>query len=179
MNSPISPSSPSSLSSLDCHIYYHSHRHAAPAPECGHAVDLAAEPEAVERLEKLGISPERDLPAVVLTEPDGKIRIVGVRLTPEETAKLAAGNGIHTGVLVVYSSDWCPDCRRAKRVLEEAEARFDEVNLDGDPGAEAQVLQKSGGRRVVPTLRFDDRVWAFNPAPPLLRRLLNGRARPA
>ncbi len=38
------------------------------------------------------------------------------------------------------------------------------------------VLEKSGGRRVVPTLRFDDRLWAFNPDPPLLRRLLAGRA---
>jgi hypothetical protein len=28
----------------------------------------------------------------------------------------------------------------------------------------------------VPTLRFDERVWAFNPDPPLLRRLLNGGA---
>lgn len=169
-------------SSLDCHVYYHSQRHEVPPAECGHQIDLAAEPEAAEQLAKLGISPETDLPAVLLTEPDGKIRIVGVRLTPEETAKLAAGNGIHASLLVVYSSDWCPDCRRAKRVLEEAETPFDEVNLDGDPMAEAMVLQKSGGRRVVPTLRFDDRVWAFNPAPPLLRRLLNGhgsRAKPA
>ena len=173
----MNPSTPSS--SLDCHIYYHSQRHEVPPAECGHQVDLAAEPEAAEQLAKLGISPERDLPAVLLTEPDGKIRIVGVRLTPEETAKLAAGNGIHASLLVVYSSDWCPDCRRAKRVLEEAEAPFDEVNLDGDPTAEAMVLEKSGGRRVVPTLRFDDRVWAFNPAPPLLRRLLNGRAKQA
>jgi mycoredoxin len=179
MNSSI-PQSPQS--SLDCHIYYHSQRHEAPPAGCGHQVDLAAEPEAAEQLAKLGISTERDLPALLLTEPDGKIRIVGVRLTSEEAAKLAAGNGIHASLLVVYSSDWCPDCRRAKRVLEEAEAPFDEVNLDGDPMAEAMVLEKSGGRRVVPTLRFDDRVWAFNPAPPLLRRLLNGRgsrAKPA
>jgi len=164
---------------LDCHIYYDSRRHAVPPPECGHPVDLIAEPEAAERLLQLGISPESDLPAVVLTEADGKIRIVGVRLTLEETAKLAGGDGIHATSLVVYSSDWCPDCRRAKRVLEEAEAAFDEVDLDRDAGAEAMVLQKSGGRRVVPALRFDDRVWAFNPAPPLLRRLLNGRAKPA
>lgn len=163
--------------SLDCHIYYHSQRHEVPPAECGHPVDLAAEPGAAERLAQLGISPESDLPAVLLTEPDGKIRIVGVRLTSEETAKLATGHGIHAELLVVYSSDWCPDCRRAKRVLEEAEAPFDEVNLDGDLVAEAMILQKSGGRRVVPTLRFGDRVWAFNPAPPLLRRLLNGRAK--
>lgn len=165
--------------SLDCHIYYHSQRHEVPPAGHGHPVDLAAEPEAADQLAQLGISPELDLPAVLLTEADGKIRIVGVRLTSEETAKLAAGNGIHAESLVVYSSDWCPDCRRAKRVLEEAEAPFDEVNLDGDLVAEAMILQKSGGRRVVPTLRFGDRLWAFNPAPPLLRRLLNGRAKMA
>ena len=82
--------------------------------------------------------------------------------------------------MLVYSSSWCPDCRRAKRVLEEAEAAFSEIDIDQDRGAEALVLERSGGRRVVPTLRFDDRVWAFNPAPPLLRRLLAGGApRPA
>ncbi len=164
------------MSHLDCHVYYDSARHAEPPAGCGDPVDLAADPQAAERLVRLGISPESDLPAVLLTEPDGKIRIVGVRLTQEETARLAAGSGIHAGTLVVYSTSWCPDCRRAKRVLEEAEASFDEVDIDLDSGAETLILQRSGGRRVVPTLRFDDRVWAFNPAPPLLRRLLNGRA---
>lgn len=164
------------MSHLDCHVYYDSARHGQPPVECGDPIDLAARPEAAERLVRLGISPETDLPAVLLTEPDGKIRIVGVRLTHEETAKLATGAGIHADSLVVYSASWCPDCRRAKRVLEEAETSFDEVDIDQDSGAEALVLQRSGGRRVVPTLRFDDRVWAFNPAPPLLRRLLNGRA---
>jgi mycoredoxin len=163
--------------SLDCQIYYDSTRHAEPPSECGHRIDLAAAPEAAGPLERLGISPVSDLPAVLLSEPDGKIRIVGVRLTLEEVAKLAGGVGIHADSLVIYSSAWCTDCRRAKRVLEEAEAPFDEVNIDQDSGAEALVLARSGGRRVVPTLRFDDRVWAFNPAPPLLRRLLNGRAR--
>lgn len=164
---------------LDCHIYYDSRRHDVPPSECGLSTDLTAEPEAAEQLARLGISPDLDLPALVLTEPDGKIRIVGVRLTSEETARLASGAGIHATSLVIYSSEWCPDCRRAKRVLEEAEAPFEEVDLDRDAGAEAMVLQKSGGRRVVPTLRFDDRLWAFNPAPPLLRRLLNGRVKTA
>ncbi|HTG33049.1 MAG TPA: glutaredoxin family protein [Thermoanaerobaculia bacterium] len=164
------------MSHLDCHVYYDSTRQPAPPAECGDRVDLAADPEAAGRLARLGLSPD-DLPAVLLTEPDGKIRIVGVRLSAAETVKLATGEGIHAGGVVVYSSSWCPDCRRAKRVLEEAEAPFAEVDIDEDPAAEAMVLERSGGRRVVPTLRFDDRVWAFNPAPPLLRRLLNGRAK--
>ena len=162
--------------SLDCQIFFNSTRHAVPPAGCGDRIDLAAQPEAAAPLERLGISPEVDLPAVLLSEPDGKVRIVGVRLTSEEAARLAGGIGIDARNLVIYSSAWCSDCRRAKRVLEEAEARFDEVNIDQDAGAEAVVLARSGGRRVVPTLRFDDRVWAFNPAPPVLRRLLNGRA---
>lgn len=165
--------------SLDCQVYYDSTRHAVPPSECGgERIDLAADPGAAEQLARLGLSPDSDLPAVLLTEPDGKIRVLAVRLDAEETAKLATGAGIHASSLTVYSSDWCPDCRRAKRVLEEAEASFEEVDIDRDTQAEAVVLLKSGGRRVVPTLRFDDRVWAFNPEPPLLRRLLNGRIRP-
>ena len=161
---------------LECQIFFDSTRHAEPPAGCGDRIDLAAQPEAAAPLERLGISPEMDLPAVLLSEPDGKVRIVGVRLTAAEAARLAEGLGIHAQNLVVYSSSWCSDCRRMKRVLEDAEARFDEVNIDQDAGAEAVVLAKSGGRRVVPTLRFDDRVWAFNPAPPLLRRLLKGHA---
>jgi glutaredoxin len=167
------------MSHLDCHVYYDSTRQPAPPAACGDHVDLAADPEAAGLLARLGLSPEADLPAVLLTEPDGKIRVVGVRLSSEETARLASQEGIHAGSLVVYSSSWCPDCRRAKRVLEEAEAPFAEVDIDQDHASEALVLERSGGRRVVPTLLFDDRVWAFNPAPPLLRRLLNGRARGA
>jgi len=162
--------------SLDCQIFFDSTRHDEPPAGCGARFDLAAQPEAAAPLERLGISPEMDLPAMLLNEPDGKVRIVGVRLTSAEAARLAEGIGIHARNLVIYSSSWCSDCRRMKRVLEDAEAHFEEVNIDQDAGAEAVVLARSGGRRVVPTLRFDDRMWAFNPAPPLLRRLLAGRA---
>jgi mycoredoxin len=162
------------MNSLDCHVYYDSTRHAAPPSDCLHPVDLASFPEAAERLARLGVSAQDDLPAVVLTEPGGKIRLLGVRLTPEETAQLAAGHGIGAERLIVYSTSWCGDCRRTKRMLEEAAAQFSEIDLEQDRGAEAMVLQRSGGRRVVPTLQFDGRLWAFNPPPPLLRRLLGG-----
>jgi mycoredoxin len=158
--------------SLDCHVYYDSTRHPAPPAGCGDRIDVAADSGAADRLERLGIAPEADLPAVLLTEPGGKIRIVGLRLSGEETSRLASCEAFPASRLTVYSSSWCPDCRRAKRVLEEAAAAFDEVDVDQDARAEAMILERSGGRRVVPTLRFDDRLWAFNPAPPLLRRLL-------
>jgi glutaredoxin len=161
------------MNALECHVYYDSTQHPEPPEACGDRVDLHADPAAGHLLIKLGLSPRTDLPAVLLSEPGGKLRIIGLRLTPEELERLAGGQGIGVEQLLVYSSDWCPDCRRAKRVLEEAEARFEEVDIDQDPQAEAMVLERSGGRRVVPTLRFDDRLWAFNPDPPLLRRLLH------
>lgn len=165
------------MNHLDCHVYYDSTRHPVPPVACGDRIDLAADPAAESRLLRLGISPRADLPAVLLTEPGGKIRIVGLRLSSEETARLAAGTGLPASRVLVYSSSWCGDCRRTKRVLEEAGARFEEVDVDQDSQAEAMILERSGGRRVVPTLKFDDRVWAFNPDPPLLRRLLNGATR--
>jgi glutaredoxin len=161
---------------LECHLYFDSRQAQTDAPEaCGDRIDLAADPAAADRLSNLGISAE-DLPAVLLTEPGGKLRIVGLRVSGEEAARLAAGQGIPASSLTIYSSSWCPDCRRAKRVVEEADAPFEEVDIDQSQEAESMVLQRSGGRRVVPTLRFDDRVWAFNPDPPLLRRLLSGTA---
>lgn len=171
---PISPSDPSDPSDPGS-------PQAARTPEAGEAagttlVDLATEPDAAQQLSRLGISAERDLPALALAEPGGKVRLLGLRLSGAEIARLVEGKGMPAERLVVYSSSWCPDCRNAKRVLHEAETSFDEVDIDQDPAAEALVLERSGGRRVVPTLRFGDRLWAFNPAPPLLRRLLAGGA---
>lgn len=167
------------MSHLECHVIYDSTQQAAPAVEHADRIDLQADPAAAQQLSRLGLSARYDLPAMLLTEPGGKIRILGVRLSDEEIARLAGGSGIPAEHLTVFSSAWCPDCRRAKRVLEEAQASFDEIDIDQDAQSEAVVLQRSGGRRVVPTLRFDDRLWAFNPDPPLLRRLLNGRPAPA
>jgi glutaredoxin len=157
---------------LECRVYYDAALHPEPPAACGERVDLQADPAAGELLRRLGLSPA-DLPAALLSEAGGKLRLLGVRLTPEELERLAGGQGFAAESLRVYSSAWCPDCRRAKRVLEEAAAPFEEIDIDQDPQAEAMVLERSGGRRVVPTLRFDDRLWAFNPDPPLLRRLLS------
>jgi glutaredoxin len=155
---------------LECRYYFDSAR-GGRAGGHGAALDAAADPAAAAELAQLGV-PREDLPAVLLSEPDGNPRVLGFRLTPEEAARVAAGEGLPLARLTVYSSEWCPDCRRAKRVLEEAEVPYEEVDIDRDTGAEALVVSRSGGRRIVPTLRFEDRLWAFNPDTPLLRKLL-------
>ncbi len=155
----------------DCRYFFNSTLHTpAPAGFPGEWIDLAADPSAAHRLIRLGVSPRTDLPAVTVEEPGGKLRVLGLRLTSEEALALAAGKGVAGESLRVFGTTWCPDCRGAKRILADVGTSFDEVNLDLDPKAEALVLARSGGRRVVPTLLLDDRVWLFNPAPARLQR---------
>jgi glutaredoxin len=159
---------------LECRYFFDSAR-GGRASGCADSCDLAADPAAVAELAELGVARD-DLPAVLLSEPDGKPRVLGVRLSADEASRLAAGEGLPAERLTLYVSEWCPDCRRARRVLEEAEVPFEVIDIDCDRGAEELIQARAGGRRVVPTLRFAERFWAFNPATPLLRRLLGGGA---
>lgn len=169
----------------DRRYYFNSAYHQAPPADFpGEWIDLSRDLSVAHDLIRLGISPRSDLPAVTVEEAGGKLRVLGLRLTPEEALRLAAGDdpGVRleqaATAPTVYGTGWCPDTRRAKRVLEEAGVDYDEVNLDEDPVAEALVLARSGGRRVTPALLFGDRVWLFHPD---VRRLgaFVGAARPA
>lgn len=53
--------------------------------------------------------------------------------------------------VTMYSTQWCGDCRVAKRFLKENGIAFDEVDIDRDGAAADQVIRWSGGRRVIPT----------------------------
>ena len=58
--------------------------------------------------------------------------------------------------IVVYSTVWCPDCKRAKRFL--GEQRIPYVNIDIEQDAEAMALVEriNQGKRVIPTIVFPD-----------------------
>jgi len=158
--------------SLDCQIYFDSSRTTLPAVPGSELRDVAHDPEAVATLAKLGIRAAEDLPAALLSEPGGKLRVVGMRLSADELGKLAAGEKLEPQRPLLLGTGWCPDCARAKRVLADAGIAYDEVDIDRDGKAAGELVTRSGGRRVVPTLVIGGRLWAFNPAPPLLRRLL-------
>lgn len=65
--------------------------------------------------------------------------------------------------ITVYSTLWCPDCRRAKAFLKERGVEFHEVNIEEDPEAEEIVLRANDGRRKVPTFKVGDRYFACSP----------------
>ncbi len=65
--------------------------------------------------------------------------------------------------ITMYSSTWCPDCRRAKTFLKERGVAFKEVNIEEDPEGEEIVIRANNGKRKVPTLKVGERYFACSP----------------
>lgn len=58
--------------------------------------------------------------------------------------------------ITVYGADWCPDTRRAKRLLDERQIPYQWVDIDLDKEGEKYVLQANHGNRSIPTIVFAD-----------------------
>lgn len=69
--------------------------------------------------------------------------------------------------ITVYSTAWCPDCRRAKSFLKERGVEFKEVNIEEDEAGEEIVMQANNGKRKVPTLQVGERFFACSPFNPI------------
>jgi glutaredoxin len=66
-------------------------------------------------------------------------------------------------LITMYSTAWCPDCRRAKTFLKERGVVFREVNIEEDPAGEEIVIKANDGKRKVPTLEIGGRFFACSP----------------
>lgn len=58
--------------------------------------------------------------------------------------------------ITIYGAYWCPDCRRSKQFLGEHQIPYKWVDIEQDKAGEAYVLQKNNGKRIIPTIEFDD-----------------------
>lgn len=50
--------------------------------------------------------------------------------------------------VLIYSSNWCPYCRRSKQLLDSKGVRYREISVDGDPQVRAQMREKAGKNSV-------------------------------
>ncbi|MFJ4144524.1 glutaredoxin 3 [Pseudomonas sp. NPDC089734] len=53
--------------------------------------------------------------------------------------------------VIVYSSDYCPYCSRAKQLLQSKRVAFEEIRVDGKPQVRAEMVAKAG-RTSVPQI---------------------------
>ena len=65
--------------------------------------------------------------------------------------------------ITMYTTNWCPDCRRVKSFLTHRGIAFSEVNIEEDDTAEEIVIRVNHGKRKVPTLKVGDRYFACSP----------------
>ena len=65
--------------------------------------------------------------------------------------------------LTMYTTAWCPDCRRAKSFLKERGVEFREVNIEEDPSAEEIVTKANEGKRIIPTLEIGGLYFSCSP----------------
>jgi len=58
--------------------------------------------------------------------------------------------------IVMYTTAWCPDCRRAKFFLKRKKIDFLEIDVNEDKKAAEFVKDLNNGNRSVPTIIFPD-----------------------
>jgi len=53
--------------------------------------------------------------------------------------------------ILIYTSNLCPYCTMAKRLLDKKSAVYSEINIDSKPGLREEMMQKTR-RRTVPQI---------------------------
>ena len=57
----------------------------------------------------------------------------------------------------IYTKFGCPYCARAKHLLEEKGAQYEEFDINAVAGKRDEMLERSGGRHTVPQIFIDGR----------------------
>lgn len=69
-----------------------------------------------------------------------------------------------TSSITLYGAHWCPDCRRSKQFLGEHQIPYAWVDIEQDPAAEQYVIAQNGGKRIIPTIVFEDGSFLVEPS---------------
>lgn len=75
--------------------------------------------------------------------------------------------------IVMYVTEYCPDCHRAKKFFEAHNIPHLRVNLEGNREATEFVMQVNNGYRSVPTIIFPDGSILVEPSWEELRQKFN------
>ena len=66
--------------------------------------------------------------------------------------------------IIVYSTVWCPDCKRAKQFFGEQRVPYVNIDIEQDAEAMAFVERVNGGKRIIPTIVFPDGSMLVEPS---------------
>jgi mycoredoxin len=66
--------------------------------------------------------------------------------------------------VVAYTTSWCPDCIRSKRLMKSLGVPFREIDIEEVNGAEQEMRRRNGGSGKVPTIFIGDDVILVEPS---------------
>ena len=69
----------------------------------------------------------------------------------------------------MYGAEWCGDCVRSKRLLNELGVDFDYINIEEVAGAADKVVEINGGMQSIPVIIFKDGTHLTEPSDKDLR----------
>lgn len=72
----------------------------------------------------------------------------------------------------MYGAEWCGDCIRSKRLLNELGVEFNYINIEEVAGAADKVVEINGGAQSIPVITFADGTHLTEPSDPALRQKL-------
>lgn len=64
----------------------------------------------------------------------------------------------------MYSADWCGDCRRSKRLLDEFNVAYTLIDIEADSAAADKVIEINGGMKSIPVIVFADGTHMTEPS---------------
>ena len=64
----------------------------------------------------------------------------------------------------MYSADWCGDCRRSKRLLDELNVAYTLIDIEADSAAADKVIEINGGMKSIPAIVFADGTHMTEPS---------------
>jgi mycoredoxin len=66
--------------------------------------------------------------------------------------------------VTMYGADWCGDCRRSKRFMEENNVAFTYIDVEQDLSAADKVVEINGGAKSIPVIVFEDGTHLTEPS---------------
>ncbi len=66
--------------------------------------------------------------------------------------------------ILIYSTTWCSDCKRAKKFFGEHRIPYVNIDIEDNPAGMAYVEQVNGGKRIIPTIVFPDGSMLVEPS---------------
>ncbi len=74
--------------------------------------------------------------------------------------------------ITMYGAEWCGDCRRSQRLLNELGVEYSYINIEEVEGAADKVVEINGGAQSIPVVMFSDGTHLTEPSDPDLRKKL-------